>query len=323
MVKRFAAALLAGVLGGACLAPGAVASTLSAFDRISVIVTNGEEFSSQRGGRGDEGYLVGADGNIFIYRLGSIAAAGREEVELQQEITERLREYFKVPEVTVRLIGVSPINVDVAGAVYRPGLITVKANGDTPSGASSRTVFNAIQSAGGVRPDADLSRIRLERAGQSLVLPPGQDAPVIYGDRVIIDRLAAGQAPVLHVATQLTPAEITVYVSGTDARENQGPVKVKPGTTLSGALTAAGISGESYLREGRKVALIRRDPVEGKREVTSYDIAGVMGGESDPPLWDGDAIAITAGPSQNTMGFLDMLSPLLNPLGFMLRAFIR
>lgn len=316
------------LIGTGCIlatAPGAHASTLSAFDRISVAVVGAEEFSSAKGGT-DEGFVIGADGQVFVPQLGKIPAAGREESELEQEITGRLQEYLRVPSVSVRLVSVSPVSVDVSGAVYRPGTVTLlpeTLNQTTIRDVGTlRTAFNAIKQAGGIRPDADLAQIQLERDGKQIMLAPGKDMPVITGDRIIVASLGAGAAQTdsANVPSQLAPSEITIYVSGQDLPTGSSAgLRVKPGTTLFGALTAAGATGQSFLRSGRQVALIRRDPVEGKREVQTYDLDRIVNGETDPKLLQDDSIAINAGPAANSAGVFSLLSPLLSPLVWLLR----
>ncbi|MBW4698335.1 MAG: polysaccharide export protein [Aphanocapsa lilacina HA4352-LM1] len=296
----------------------AEATTLSTFDRVSVAVANGEEFGSAKDGT-DPGFLIGADGSIHVPQLGRVPAAGREEIELQEELTERLRAFIRVPDVSVRVVSLSPASVEVTGAVYRPGQLTIRSAAGSEQG-STRTVYNAIKDAGGVRPDADVAAIALERAGKRIELPPGQDAPVIGGDRIIVASLGAGQSEASNLPTQLAPETITVYVSGQDLPAGSaGPVKLRPGTTLAGALTAAGGSGESFLRSGRKVTLIRTDPASAQRTAKSFEMAEVLGGSSDPKLMQDDSIVLDAGSTANTSGVMSLLSPLLMPFVWLFR----
>ncbi|WP_218079541.1 polysaccharide biosynthesis/export family protein [Anthocerotibacter panamensis] len=295
------------------------ANTLSAYDRVSVAVVDGEEFSSARGGM-DEGFVIGADGMLAVPQLGGVPAAGREEADLQQDLTRRLSAYIRVPNVAVRLVGVSPVTVEVSGAVYRPGAVTLQPEAVTVRDVSAlRTAFNAVRKAGGIRPDANLAGIVVERAGKQQTLALGQDTPVIQGDRILVPSLGAGQEQ-NNVPAQLAPTEITVYVSGQDLPATSiGPVKVKPGTSLFGALTAAGATGQSFLRSGRSVLFIRHNPVDGKREVQTLALDRIVRGETDPKLLDGDSIAIDSGPTANAGGLLNLLAPLLSPLIFLFR----
>jgi polysaccharide biosynthesis/export protein len=316
--------LSVGFLGAALLLLTAQASanTLSAFDRISVAVVNGEEFSSARGGV-DEGFLIGEDGQVFIPQLGKIQAAGREESELQATVTDRLREYIRVPSVSVRLASVSPVSIDVRGAVYRPGTVTLLPDATQASVKDVgvlRTAFNAIRKAGGVRPDANLAGIEIEHEGKRKTLNLGQDTSVITGDRIIIPSLGAAQSEANNVPSQLAPSEITVYVSGQDLPAKAvGEIRVKPGTVLSGALTASGATGQSFLRRDREVVLIRSNTVTGKRDLLSYKLDKVVSGETDPKLLQDDSILINAGSTANTASFLDFLTPIFNPLRLLLR----
>ncbi|BAC88394.1 glr0453 [Gloeobacter violaceus PCC 7421] len=310
---------LLALLGTAPMVGSASAMTLSAYDRVSVTVVNGEEFSSA----GEQGFVVGADGNIFVPQLGRIPAAGREELELQQELAQRLREYIRVPDVQVRLVSMSSVAVDVSGSVYRPGLVTLQPPASVATKmevGAVRTVYNAIKEAGGVRPDANLAQIELERNGQRTRLPLGQDVPVISGDRIVVASLGPGQYEMANLPSQLAPEQITVYVSGQDLPSNAvGPVKVRPGTTLAGALTAAGGSGESFLRGGRQVTLIRTDPTNGQRTAQNFPVAQVMDGTNDLKLLQDDSIVVNAGSPANAEGFLSLIQPLLMPFVWLFR----
>lgn len=314
-----------GLLGAALIlsTTQASANTLSAFDRISVAVVNGEEFSSARGGV-DEGFLIGEDGQVFIPQLGKLQAAGREESELQATVADRLREYIRVPSVSVRLVSVSPVSIDVRGAVYRPGTVTLLPDAATQASIKDvgilRTAFNAIRKAGGVRPDANLAGIEIEHEGKRKTLALGQDTSVITGDRIIISSLGAAQSEANNVPSQLAPSEISVYVSGQDLPATAiGEVKVKPGTALSGALTASGATGQSFLRSDREVVLIRRNTVTGKRDLVSYKLDKIVSGETDPKLLQDDSILINAGSTANTASFLGFLAPIFNPLNILFR----
>jgi polysaccharide biosynthesis/export protein len=318
-------ALSTGLLGTAFILSTAQvsANTLSAFDRISVAVINGEEFSSARGAV-DEGFLIGEDGQVFIPQLGKMRAAGREESELQSDLVARLREYIRVPSVSVRLVSVSPVSIDVSGAVYRPGNVTLLPDAATQASIKDvgvlRTAFNAIRKAGGVRPDANLAGIEIEHEGKRKTLALGQDTSVITGDRIIIPSLGAAQTDANNVPSQLAPSEISVYVSGQDLPPTAiGAVKVKPGTPLSGALTAAGATGQSFLRSDREVVLIRGNPTTGKRDLVSYRLDKIVTGETDPKLLQDDSILVNAGAAANTASFLGFLAPIFNPLNLLLR----
>ncbi|AGY56515.1 polysaccharide biosynthesis/export family protein [Gloeobacter kilaueensis] len=310
---------MAGSLLCTALAVPGIASTLSAYDRVAVNVVNGDEFSSDAAG-----YLVGTDGNIFVPQLGRVPAAGREEADLQEELTKRLSAYLRVPDVTVRLVSVSPVNVDVSGAVYRPGLVTLSTgtgsgNLGASAGGASRTVYNAIQAAGGVRPDADLAGIELERDGKRTRLAVGQDMPVINSDKIIVTSLGPGHYTTNNTPSQLAPTTITVYVSGQDVPSTNGPLQLKPGTTVSGALSAAGGAGGNFLKGDRVVSLIRTDPVTEKRMSQEIPIGQVIDGSNDPKLVQYDRVVVQAGPSANASGFLQFLQPILNPLVWLFR----
>lgn len=61
------------------------------------------------------------DGKVTYKLLGDILAAGRTPAELDAEITERLREFIRNPQVTVRIVEANSRKVLVLGAVQKPG----------------------------------------------------------------------------------------------------------------------------------------------------------------------------------------------------------
>jgi polysaccharide export outer membrane protein len=290
---------------------GSFADTLSSSDRIAVTVTHGEEFSSPA----DAGFLIGADGMVVVPRLGKVPAAGREENQVEQDLTERLRYYIKVPQVSVSLVSVSPVAVEVTGAVYRPGKVVLTAeapsSGATKIEASAfRTVFNALKKAGGIRPEANVTAIEVERAGQRRTLGVGEDASLITGDRIFVP--SGGNAGIN--PSQLAPDQITVYVSGVDLPNSTiGAVALKPGATLFRALTAAGATGQNFLRGGRQVVLIRLG-LDQQRQIQRFALDEVVSGQTDPLLEEGDSIAVDGGSVSTAKGFIDFISPFFYPL---------
>jgi polysaccharide export outer membrane protein len=66
------------------------------------------------------GYLVDAQGNIQLHKLGLIHAEGMTRAELKNKIQKDIEPYLKDPVVTVRYLN---HRVSVLGEVSRPGVI--------------------------------------------------------------------------------------------------------------------------------------------------------------------------------------------------------
>jgi len=85
---------------------------------------------------------VRSDGKISLPLVGEIQAAGRTPLQLETEISNRLKNYITVPEVTVIVEAINSKKYNILGQIGRPGayLLTL-----------STTVMDAIAAAGGFK----------------------------------------------------------------------------------------------------------------------------------------------------------------------------
>lgn len=227
------------------------------------------------------------------------------------------------------------INVAIVGEVYRPGtykLIPESSNAVTNIGSIRRqppTITRAIQTAGGIKPLADVRNIqvrRLTRTGEVQVmdidlwklLAEGgiqQDLVLAQGDTVIIPTakdLPPDESQIL-AAASFAPQKIRVTVIGEVLRP--GAIELPPNIPLNQALTAAGSFNEQRAEQG-SVELIRLNPngTVTKREVP-IDFTQGIGEESNPSLRDQDVIIVRRNGLAATT---DFLSTLFSPLGALL-----
>lgn len=101
------------------------------------------------------GNVVGEDGTFFYPYVGVIQAAGRTVEEIREELTQRLSKYIERVQLDVRIASYRSQRVYVVGEVTQAGIQLVK---DIPL-----TVLEAINNAGGAKPEADLRNITLTR----------------------------------------------------------------------------------------------------------------------------------------------------------------
>jgi len=101
------------------------------------------------------GTLVSEDGNIFYPYAGVIKAAGKTVEEIRDELTKKLSVYIEQVQLDVRVADYRSQRVYVVGEVVNPGIKMVK---DIPL-----TVLEAINSSGGLGPEADARNITLTR----------------------------------------------------------------------------------------------------------------------------------------------------------------
>ncbi|HEY9752520.1 MAG TPA: SLBB domain-containing protein, partial [Coleofasciculaceae cyanobacterium] len=210
-----------------------------------------------------------------------------------------------------------PLNVVVVGEVYRPGSYVVTAGnfrnptagstgGVTASIASNPTVTQAIQVAGGIKPQADLRRIQIRRptrSGTEQIIAVDLFQLVQAGDLHQDVILQSGDTITIPVAAQLNPADASLLASASFAPDTirvnmvgevkqPGSIQLPPNTTLSQALLAAGGFDPRRAKQG-SVQLIRLNP-DGTalRRDIPVDFAKGINEQTNPVLRNNDIIVI-------------------------------
>src|SRR5215470_12242066 len=85
---------------------------------------------------------VRSDGRISLPLVGEVQATGRTPLQLEEEITNRLRSYIAEPEVTVMVQQINSEKFNILGQVAKPGSYSLN---------RGTTVLDAIATAGGFR----------------------------------------------------------------------------------------------------------------------------------------------------------------------------
>jgi polysaccharide biosynthesis/export protein len=101
---------------------------------------------------------VRTDGKISLPLVGELQAAGRTPLQLEQQISERLKSYMTEPEVSVMVQQINSEKVDVLGQVAKPGSYSL---------SSASTVVDAISAAGGLKDFAKKKSIYVLRKNAS------------------------------------------------------------------------------------------------------------------------------------------------------------
>jgi polysaccharide export outer membrane protein len=104
----------------------------------------------------DQEVIVRPDGMVSFPLAGDIPAAGLTISQFDRELTERLKEYIKYPEVSISIKKLGGKKVIVLGQVDKPGVYSV---------TGARTILEAIGLAGGFTNDAVSSSVVLIRGG--------------------------------------------------------------------------------------------------------------------------------------------------------------
>lgn len=270
-------------------------------------------------------YVIGSDGSLTIPGIAPIMAEGRSETELTSLVRSKLVAANIVRplrnSVELSLIESAGISAAVGGAVFAPGAVRAgERNPETRIGLKEgairgddnvgRSVASAIRAAGGVRPDADVSRIYLIRGGAYMEVDlsglihgwASRDVSVTTGDRIIVPSRNCFD-PELVRPTPLTIPGIRVYMSNLtrSANNNAGAAIGKEttslpyGTRLLQALVAMNCVGGSYMASDRRAVLISRNPMNGQSIVVERDIEKLVRMADrdvvNPYLMPDDAIA--------------------------------
>lgn len=108
---------------------------------------------------------VRSDGRISLPLIGEVQAAGRTPLQLEQDITAKLRTYITDPDVTVIVQQINSQKFNILGRVMKPGSYPL---------TGSTTVLDAIAAAGGFQDFAkqkDIYILRANPAGGETRLP--------------------------------------------------------------------------------------------------------------------------------------------------------
>jgi polysaccharide biosynthesis/export protein len=213
------------------------------------------------------GTVVGEDGNIFYPYAGVIRAKGRTVEEVRNELTQKLSRYIEQVQLDVRVTSYRSQRVYVVGEVATPGIQTVK---DIPL-----TVLEAVNSAGGAKPTADLRNITLTRQGKTfsinlLALYEGgdvrQNIPLEGGDVLNVPDSEFNKVFVLG-ETNI----VNSFTAGTNSSQRSRSVYLNKGRmTLTEALSeGGGINQETA--DAARIFVFRGGTVKGKPEIFHLD----------------------------------------------------
>jgi polysaccharide biosynthesis/export protein len=232
----------------------------------------------------------------------------------------------------------NPIKVAIVGQVNRPGTYNIRGESNASGSATIQnanftppTVTQAIQSAGGIRPTADVRKIKLlrfNRDGQGqaktinlwALLTQGdvsQDLALQEGDRIVIPEIPAGtinpaETDILANAP-FAPGLIRINVVGEikGSRQNGATIELPPTSTLNQAILAAG--GFDPVRANKNsVDLIRLNP-NGSVSKRTIGVNFEKGVDEaiNPTLRNNDIVVIGR---SGTTRVGDGLGSILNPL---------
>jgi len=254
------------------------------------------------------------DGSVSLAMLGSVVLDGLTLNQASHWLRKLYRPHLVNPDLNLRVIRPRPLQVSVAGEVERPGLYSLTLNevSQTEAGRSTQisglpTVVTAIQKAGGLTLNADLSSVRLQRRlpGEQSVLrettldllallregDKTQNPFLFDGDTLLIGKASAPDRDAMELAAaNLSPQAIRVTVVGEVARP--GRLDLQANTPIVQAILAAG--GPLNWRGKRSHVELVRINRNGSatRELFQIDYSQGVSGMRNPPLRDGDTVIV-------------------------------
>lgn len=287
-------------------------------DRVNILVYGSQEFS------GD--YAINADGTVILPYAGEVAAVGLSNTELTAAIERKYlssgiftREGLRL---AVRPVQYAPVNISVSGAVFYSGRHSIGGIKDADKGDRAMNKFGdspherfvpaALRAAGGVRPDADVSRVQLIRGGRKFSLDwrgaitggPVDDMPLIDGDTIEVPESGCYQSGLVR-PSQITPPGIRLIYSNLTSptfgnahtvQSYQFSGSVPYGTRLLQGLVQANCVGGALTTNARRFAvLISRNPKTQATEVIQRSVEELVRSADrdsiNPYLMPDDSIA--------------------------------
>src|SRR5262245_22920668 len=238
-------------------------------DGLSIVVWGHDELSGK--------FTVAADGGLSFPLIGSIKAADRTALDVQNELIARLSDgYLNSPRVTVEIERYVSQRVFIIGEVRTPGAVSL---------TGPMTLLEVLARSGSLTEQAGGEVVILRPADPADAVPlvPGQSGTSELG-RVSVQQLRRGTVaanlPLRAGDTVFVPRAEDIYVIGYVNRP--GPYVMETGLTVLRALSLAG--GTTALGSTGRIRIIRI--VEGKRTETAAHL--------DDVLQPGDTISVGA-----------------------------
>jgi polysaccharide export outer membrane protein len=235
-------------------------------------------------------FRIDGDGNINLPLLGRVHAGGLTLQELENDLTTRLREYIREPQVIIQVTQFHSAPVFFVGAFKAPGIYPLQ---------GTRTLMEMLTQIGGLQPNAS-QRITITRRAEygPIPLPNAVEDPQkkISTVEISLASLRQNVNPAEDIVLQpydqisVERAE-QIYVSGEVMRTGGVDLGERESISIAQVLTMAGGFNRDALRG--KVRILR--PIEGttRRAAIEVDLKRILEGkENDIPLLPNDIVYV-------------------------------
>lgn len=322
------------------LRPNKEEVAISKGDLLRIVVLDDELLS------GD--FEIEGEGLLRLPQMPSFAAHGVTTQALEGQIRRALvaQQLYRNegPPVSIKIIDRAPVLIHVTGAVFEPGTVEINqkfeqerdALRQTASGdlSTNRTLSKSLRASAGVRPDADIQRIIIRRAGMTYRVDMKAaamerrffDPYMMADDEIEVPSMGCFQ-PALAKDGPLTRTGVKVQLSNltTPALRNSASAieedarSLKYGTTLLQVLFKMNcVGGVAATSADRYALLISKNPMTGESEVIRRSIESLIRrsdrDEHNPILMPDDSIACYDSDITNVRDVLSSFKDLAIPL---------
>lgn len=293
-------------------------------------------------------YRVSQDGTLRVVQLPPVRALGRTVDAVQADLTRALLAtgtYTTPPQVSVRLMDFAAARVFVSGAVFEPGAHQIGGPSATSTQADrlaaigaagdERRLSRALRAAGGIRPDADLSRVTVLRGTRRSTydLRPAiaghayADVILLAGDQIDVPSRGCFQEALMK-PSPIAPPGVKVFLSnltvpatsnaqslnGKEARELRWGTRF-----LQAAIGMNCVGGTALTNADRTVVLFTRNPITGSSIVVERRLEDLLRradrDEYDPWIMPEDALACYDSRSTNIVDVARQLGVVASTVG--------
>lgn len=223
----------------------------------------------------DKPMQVDPEGQIALPLIGRIEVAGKSVSALEKEITSRLRDYIRNPQVSVNVTILGSRPVSVLGAVNSPGIYQL---------GGTKNLAQVIALAKGLAPDAG-GLIRITRYGSD-ASAAGTDRANLEASVTLVnvkDLLSnsseVASTPIRANDVITVPKAAVVYVIG--EVKNPGAQKLNDRETITVLEALSAAAGVLPTGSPQRAKLLRRDPKTLQRVETALNVKRIMTGKAD------------------------------------------
>lgn len=238
------------------------------------------------------GFVVDHQGRIQFPLIGMLTLDGKTEEQARTLLTQKIARYIAKPNVTLRVQAYRSRRVYVDGEVRTPGLQAID---DIPM-----TLVEALNRAGGMQPNADQSRIAVERGGmrynvnlRELVQKGVNPGTILLAHGDVVRVHSRDESKVFVSGEVITPRALTMH---------NGRLTLNEALGETGGISP--LSGDA-----RQVYVVRKTPVRTRVFRLDARESGALAMAESFELQPKDVVYVAASALANWNRHLSLLFP--------------